>query len=304
MWVTAMFATALALLVSVLTIVWSVLFVLPAVFDYRLQRVSGNRLRTFYQKIHHASVWTEENTPDQWVFGRWFVGYIHTSPTGQHGGEQKTLFLFSSKQFHTRHVQNADADDARTLTLYERYGHYWHIGYEQRQIAGPGHVPYPWQERTIRALRRLFKRQGYATCFVSGRPGTGKSDLARLLAQEMLSDCKEVSLVDTFNPSDPGDAFPVLYARVNPSTDKPLILVLEEVDGIIERSFRGEIKRHEHIPIQIVSKTDWNSFFDRFGRKYYPGVIVVLTSNKSAEEIDRMDVSYLREKRIDLRVKA
>lgn len=123
------------------------------------------------------------------------------------------------------------------------------------------------------------------------------------LCKHLRETCKKVSLVDTWNPTEPGDFFAAIYNKVNPSATEPLVVVLEEVDGIILAMHRNEIKISPTIamPIQIKTKTDWNQFFDRFDRKMYPGVILILTTNKSLEWFDELDSSYTRRGRINLR---
>jgi hypothetical protein len=78
-----------------------------------------------------------------------------------------------------------------------------------------------------------------------------------------------------------------------------LIVVLEEFDIIISKIHFGTITQHKSLPSNIYDKTSWNQFFDRFDRRYYPWVILVLTSNVKPEVIDSLDPSYIRNGRIN-----
>jgi hypothetical protein len=80
-----------------------------------------------------------------------------------------------------------------------------------------------------------------------------------------------------------------------------LIVVLEEVDGIIMAIHNNTINIPEHIPIpiQIKNKKDWNQFLDRFDRKIYQNVVVFLTSNQNISFFDNLDPSYMRIGRVN-----
>ena len=67
---------------------------------------------------------------------------------------------------------------------------------------------------------------------------------------------------------------------------------------MIEKINHG-IDPHRSIPIQVRNKTTWNQLFDKISRGELQNIIVVLTSNKSLEEINKIDPAYLREGRVN-----
>jgi hypothetical protein len=52
--------------------------------------------------------------------------------------------------------------------------------------------------------------------------------------------------------------------------------------------------------IQTRDKAGWNQILDEIHIGMYPNLILLLTSNKTPEEISEMDPSYIREGRVDL----
>ena len=82
-----------------------------------------------------------------------------------------------------------------------------------------------------------------------------------------------------------------------PNKKKPLVLVLEEFDGIIDKL--GKIEPHKHIPIEVRNKTGWNGLLDELQMKIYPHIILFLISNKPPEYINKQDSSYIRKGRVD-----
>lgn len=103
---------------------------------------------------------------------------------------------------------------------------------------------------------------------------------------------------DTWNPTDAGDYLNKAYRSINPTDEKPLVMVLEECDGILMDILENRIKPHKEIPIQIRKKMDWNKMLDKINYGLYPNLILILTSNVHLEEINKKDGSLLRENRI------
>lgn len=120
-----------------------------------------------------------------------------------------------------------------------------------------------------------------------------------LLGKAITKKDQEANFCDTFMPTDPGDQFSNLYNQIEPTKESPLIVVLEEFDIIISRIHYGKITQHKSMPSNIYDKTSWNQFFDRFDRRYYPWVILILTSNVKPDVIDNLDPSYIRDGRIN-----
>jgi hypothetical protein len=107
-------------------------------------------------------------------------------------------------------------------------------------------------------------------------------------------------LCDTFNPCEPSDSFSNMYHTIDPTPQKPLILLLDEVDVMITKVHEETIVPHKNHPIQIYNKSTWNNMLDKIDYGLYPNIILVLCSNKTFQEINEMDPSYLRKGRIDL----
>ena len=300
----SMFTVLFAIFTTSMTIIWSSVFILAGLFGFRLQKVGGDKLRMFYSKVKYASVWTEEDTPDHWIIGYPFIGYIYSQQTGQHGGESRVLYLFTSIKWYKTNVNgisNNVNESPKNIILYDRVGAYWNLKYESRSILPPQCTPYDYQINAINGILNEFNSRGNATALLYGPPRGGKSNIPLLLARTLLDASKQVSFVDTFNPTEPNDSFSALYTRINPSKDKPLIVVLEEIDGIVFNMHIG-IKRHEHMPIQITCKAEWNKWLDRFDRGYYPGVFLIMTSNKSIEYFNDLDSSYFGVGRVNIKI--
>jgi hypothetical protein len=104
---------------------------------------------------------------------------------------------------------------------------------------------------------------------------------------------------NTLKPWQPGDTIGILLTEVEPTPQKPLILVFDEIDLTLTRIHKG-IPPHKECPISVSDKSGWNHMLDSIQRGMYPNLILILTSNRSPEFIEELDPSYIRKGRVDL----
>lgn len=214
--------------------------------------------------------------------------------------EDKEDFVIPSRKDEksiTKCVDDTGLKDNEKITLYYRVGSYRYFNYSEKNINIHRKIFYAKQLELYNKIRYEFYElnKKNVICFVSGEIGTGKSFFAYLMAREMKG-----SICTTFNPTDPGDNFISLYEYVNPTKRKPLILVLDEIDIILEKISQNNIKPHKHIPIEVHNKNTWNHLLDDFDYGLYSNVIILMTTNKTKKDIDDIDKSYLREGRVDI----
>jgi hypothetical protein len=142
----------------------------------------------------------------------------------------------------------------------------------------------------IEKIVQLYNEKCRATIFIDGVSRAGKSSIGYLVAKQLGG-----KYCHSFNPSDPGDQMSmlVLDAEID---DKPLVVVLEEVDIMIQNIHTQTIFHNKEIPTAVHNKTTWTSFLDDMF--IYRKVILIMTSNTPKKEIDELDIAYLREGRV------
>lgn len=305
---------------SMLSITWSIGFILISIIGVgiNLHKISGYRLEQFRKEISRASIWNNDE-PEGWVAGQWFFGYLHKSESGR-GSINYELYLICTRRFYNiriAKIEVADADSSsgdnekekgikKFITFYNIEGNaHWNRHYYNRPLELTKLEPRATQSTIIKKLRTEYDEKGYAVALLYGPPGTGKSMVPYFLAKQLLSAkdtyIKKVSLVDSFNPFQPGDYFHSLYNKVSPDSNSPMIVVLEEIDMLITKMHDGSLMLHRDIPTQITNKTDWNQFFDRFDRLQFPHVYFIMTTNKTAGYFDELDASYMRLGRVNIK---
>ncbi|AYV77386.1 MAG: AAA family ATPase [Dasosvirus sp.] len=264
-------------------------------------------MTAFLTKHVQISSFKTNDDPSGWVTGWGFIGYVLETSNGR--GTTKDLYiLITRKQFNLLIDGQVDEEgkerkENKKINFLEREGLFWNLSYPSRQIDLPEENPWESQKQVIEQIVKDYNLNKYTTVLLAGKPATGKSMIPLYLCKHLTEIYTKVTLVDTWNPTEPGDFFGAIYNKVNPSITEPLVVVLEEVDGIVMAMHQGDIKISSKIamPIQVKSKTDWNQLLDRFDRKMYTGVILVLTTNKTLQWFDDLDPSYTRKGRINLR---
>lgn len=176
------------------------------------------------------------------------------------------------------------------ITVYIRKGTYKNMYYTPFKMNLTHITPLGEQPKIVNEILNIYKKLGRATIFLNGVTCAGKSSIGYLLAKELKG-----IYCHTFNPTEPGDQLSTLIADVE-KDDKPFIIVLEEVDIMIQAIHENKLKKHVEIPISIYNKSTWSSFLDDM--IFYKNVILILTSNTSKNDIDKLDESYLRNGRI------
>lgn len=283
------------------SIAWSVLFVLPAVFRVQLYKLDSSRVQPFLKKhVCVAAVRTSDDV-EQWVLGKWFIGFLHHVETDHN--TRRTLYLLCTQSFYEKHVQQRE-DQTRSLSYWHRQGVFWRLEYTRYPLPVPVFEARPYQQRIIEQIMDVYTSRSHAVALLTGSSGGGKSMTPRLLCKHIMAqpNVTTVHLCDTHAPYDHGDNFFTLFNKVQPSAESPLVVVLDEIDICMDNLHHGRVVQKHHIPVQLKNKTDWNAFMDAINYNMYPHCIFVFTSNKSAQYFDALDESYMSPARVHVKV--
>lgn len=245
-----------------------------------------------------SSLTDESNKPGGYFFGKWFIGYEHEK-SGNHGPETVLYILCSSILFKSLikcdNVMITYSDSPVIISIFERSGNFFYFRYLERNLDVTRFKARSNQQKIINNITNMYSNTSRLVAFIHGPPGTGKTIVSMLIAKEL-----NAAFCKTWNPTDPGDELSILYSQVSPTKNKPIILVLEEVDILLRRIHVDDILPHKGVPIQVRNKISWNSLLDDINIGLYPYLILILTSNKSPDFIRELDPSYIREGRVDI----
>lgn len=297
---------------TTITIGWSLPFIICPLIGYQFYKLSNQKLTKLLNKLPKLSSINNNDEMEGWIIGKWYIGYIYVL-ANQQGPPTKDLYILTSKKWfdtmskeidEQENTNNTNSLTTVKINLWERDGNYFCLHYSKRDFDVSKSNPMKQQSNVIDKIINFYETNLYSVVLLHGAKGTGKSMIPLLLAKTLADKNKDipkykVSFCDTYNPTDPGDSFISLYNKINPDKNSPLIVVLEEFDIIIHQVHYNKTDKHKYMPINILDKPSWNQFFDRFDRRYYPWVILILTSNVSPESINVLDPSYIREGRVN-----
>lgn len=154
---------------------------------------------------------------------------------------------------------------------------------------------YDTQKKLFRDIMKFYKNNHFCKVYLSGKPGCGKTFFAYLMAQTL--DCY---LCDVYKGNEPSSNFSEIYTRARVSSEKPMIVIFDEVDIMISEINNNVKNEHKKYNKEIYDKTSWNFFMDKIEYGMFPYVIILMTSNKRRQEINRYDTSYLRNGRVNV----
>ena len=154
---------------------------------------------------------------------------------------------------------------------------------------------FSYQETLFKNIMNFYKYNNYCKVFINGEPGCGKTFFVYIMAQKL-----GCYLCDSFDPYLPSSNFNQLYNNINSESHCPIIVLIDEVDILIDNIHNKSTEHHNEYTREIDSKISWNNFMDKIEYGLYPNVILIMNSNKSKREIDKLDSCYLRNGRINL----
>lgn len=268
---------------------------------------STSQIKKIRNLITNASQW-DNCEPAGYVLGENFVGYIevdHYANKSRLSIFAKNDFLLTKGFFKEENLlemtkRNEEIRKIETspdiISFWMREGGYENFLYNSIKIP----VDIKVRDNQIEALDKIIeydKQNTNSVILLSGEIGTGKSSIPLLLANQLKYD-----LVDSFNPTDPGDTISKLIRIIDPTYKRKLIIVLEEIDVMINRIHNETTSCHKNIPNSVTNKESWNMFLDKIDRMFYSNIILIMTTNRPIEYFNDLDPSYMRDGRVNLKL--
>ena len=264
------------------------------------------------------------------VFGRgsaWYVSDIPSEASGEQGSGEITVYsprdqpiahMFEKDGCNNKcnsAVDGNNADDAvdgstatakvSEVTFFQRPTSRYD-GYD-KTIVQTTDVPTPKQQAILDRVQRSIEEETGPergrVYFFYGPPGSGKTHMAEFLA--ILLNPENPMVIDHV-PDEPGQS--LNYVNDLGETAKGKFVVrFDEFDKRIIECLRMDAKGtvaipHQHLNTEVTDKSSLHRMIDGVPRKY-PKMVIVITSNQSAEEITEAcggDRSTFRDNRMEI----
>lgn len=261
--------------------------------DIALKKIDDGNVLSSQLRWHHGRI-KNDGLILSWKLG--IIGFLYDKTEGSHVVSE--MAVIARKKYFDILISSTEAEafsvlkhPKNTMDSLVAEGYHWNPFYNDIEIKFHELEDNISQTQIVEDIYNYFKRFDHCTAFISGLPGTGKSTIAALLTMKLNG-----VLCETFDPTRPGFTLSKLIIRANPTKERPLIILFDEVDVIIEDVNSG-IVPHKHIPIWIRNKTTFNKFLDHM--RFHENVILIMTSNFTKEQIgEKYDPCYLRPGRV------
>jgi len=284
------------------SIPWALLFLLTPFVGVRLYCIKKSdectRIQNRLKRYTHT---TDGGKGSGYSCGYWYI--LHMSDD-----DNKIIYMIATADTYNRLTEEAKEEDKSLfdqgwkpppitdqtkIAVFERSGSYGNTWFRQRQRDAKD-VPRGQQAAIVSSIVEDYMKRKHCVVYIHGNPGTGKSMVGILVANEFSS-----SFCNTLKPWQPGDTIGSLISEVDPTPQKPIIIVFDEIDMALTKIHSG-IPPHKHIPIAVEDKSGWNHMLDSIQRGMYPNIILIITSNRGPDFIEALDPSYIRKGRVDL----
>jgi len=281
---------------------WTMIFLISQFFGIRLYYIRDEEECTRIQnRIQYYSHTADGGKGYGYSVGFWYVLYV-----SKNDGDF-TVYMVATAASFKRLTEEGDDEESlfdqgwmpptnteqNRINIFERTGSYANQWFRKRQREGK-EVACGQQGNIVSEIVKDYVKRKHTVAYIHGEPGTGKSMVGILVANEFGS-----HFCNTLKLWQPGDTLATLICEVEPTPQKPLVIVFDEFDAVIEKIHVG-IPPHKNIPIVVADKAGWNHMLDSIQRGMYPNIILILTSNRGPDYIKSLDPSYIRKGRVDL----
>lgn len=293
----------LTLLVPHVSVVWTAFFIPFWIFGVRLHHIVERRkVANVFNNIGDNAVMSQnKQTPLGFFYTTNCIGVVLGS-RGSQGNLCHEIYMLCSDDTCESLIggdATSDEDNNATpldkITIAELPGNYWCDVLSFYKILYICPDPTDGQCEILDQMTEWLDGCRYhnGVFFISGKTGSGKSSVAKMLAY-----INDGIICNTFDPTRPGMSLSQLMAQM--PSGKKVVLVIEEVDVYLSKIANGQIAPHKSMS-GIRDKSGWNTLVDSF--KNYENLTVIMTSNRTRTDIiDNVlsgDESYINKHRVN-----
>ena len=244
----------------------------------------------------NSSKRTESDKAAGLIIGFWYYCYMK-----EDAEKDMKLYLFCTKKMYKKIVEKvSELEENHTkktkkiiIDHWVKIEKDWCCKYKKTLYDVTDFIPKKDQSDIISDIKKKYlENKNRLITIIHGKPGCGKSFIGFLLAKELKG-----SLCRTYNPTKSFNYLRNIYSFIEPTENKPLIIILDEIDIIFKKITTGIDTRYNSDPKEVIDKESWNRLCDDMQLGIYPNVIIIGTMNENPQNIDH---SFIRENRVNI----
>jgi len=291
------------LLSQITHIIWSIPFLILRIFRTNLYHITNTSEQTEILNKFNTygfSSYFYDGKPAGFIFSWWFIALVRYEESDWRSPKRHIMLFTYPKGLNFLKTQSkveiqSVSDDELKPQYLECGTNPYNNQWTKRSLDLDYLEPNSDQQIVIDEIIENFNKSKSKTyvSYLYGPRGTGKTSVGLFIAKQLNG-----FYTDNFHPSKPGFTISNLYSYVTPNSKQPLIISIDEFDILLENIHNETIREHKEIRIEVMNKRDWNKLLDNLPM-FYQNVIIILSSNKSPEEINELDPSYIRYPRVN-----
>lgn len=230
-----------------------------------------------------------DNDPSGIIIGWGYVGYIARFVEHNRGVNEPTYkikIICSPKMWESLNKASLPGSYNIKITKYD--------GFRQIPIPMQAKKPHKNQKKIIDDIMKIYEEKKRVSVLIHGEPGTGKTNIALLLAQQIEKSILFQDL-DLFNLT---NLRGLSNVRNKLGLEAPLIVLVDEFDTLVINTTH-DVATGKSVS-KLVDKKNTNRLFDEINNGFVHNVLLILTTNKTPEFFNEIDTSIIRKGRVDL----
>lgn len=245
--------------------------------------------------------------------GKWFIVFISKLDSGSNKSEinkqekNKIIVIYLYKQewlensFHYEEIKqdNEKDDELLKVNAFCKKDNWIDGRYELYEFTIPNSINQSQLDVIDIFYDYYIKNDKRCVGCIFGPPGTGKTTIAKLLSIKL-----DGILIYDYIPINSGHSWNKIINESRNNNNKPVIVLIDEVDIILENVSKGIANTNKWTQLDIKDKPSWNKWFD-FKVNNTDNIIVIFTMNLSYSHLIQKlnnDTSYLRNGRCNIKI--
>lgn len=240
-----------------------------------------NQVYAYIRNTYKISSFSIDGEPKGLFLGSGYAGYISCKQYER--VTYYTIYLYYLWYIKPTQAIATDDDSGSITRIFRTNGDRTEIKWGNRTVQS--HKPTTSQEaisEDIINMAKTSQKNGYSyntVVYLHGPSGCGKSTIADIIGEKI-----NAKVCSDHRPDHPGDYLDHLITRANPSKTKPLIVVINEFDDMVDKFDHPVIAEKSDVQTRVTDESTFHDYLDRLSD--YENCLFIFTGNKHIDKLN------------------